>query len=66
MHIIAPQAGGCAEHEFTEVLSEVGGATPVTVDGRYVKVALGPGAHGSLRIGLKRFAHAPSYSQPEL
>jgi hypothetical protein len=38
----------------------------VAVDSRYVKVALGPGAHGVLRIGLKRFAHAPTYAQPEL
>ena len=60
------QAGGCAEHEFTEVLVEGEGAKPVAVDSRYVKVALGPGAHGNLRIGLKRFAHVPTYAQPEL
>ena len=60
------QAGGCAEHEFTEVLVEAKGATPVTVDSQHVKVNLGPGAHGKLRVGLKRLAHTPSYSQPEL
>ena len=60
------QAGGCAEHEFTEVLVEAEGATPVTVDSQHVKVSLGPGAHGQLRIGLKRLAHVPSYAQPEL
>jgi hypothetical protein len=60
------QAGGCAEHAFTEVLSETEGAKPVTVDGRYVKVALGPGAHAKLRFGLKRFAHTPTYAQPAL
>ena len=60
------QAGGCAEHEFTDVLVEADGATPVTIDGQYVKVSLGPGAHGKLRIGLNRLSHVPSYSQPEL
>lgn len=60
------QAGGCAEHEFTSVLAEGEGATPVTVDGQHVRVNLGPGAHGQLRIGLKRLSHTPSYAQPQL
>lgn len=60
------QAGGCAEHEFTDILVEAEGATPVTVDGQHVKVSLGPGAHAQLRIGMQRLAHAPSYSQPDL
>jgi hypothetical protein len=69
------QAGGCAEHEFTYALSEGQGpaplaeghgVAPLAVDGRYLKVALGPGAHASLRLGLKRFAHTPTYAQPAL
>jgi hypothetical protein len=60
------QAGGCAEHEFTEALSEGQGAAPTEVHDRYLEVALGPGAHANLRLGLKRFAHTPTYKQPEL
>jgi hypothetical protein len=60
------QAGGCAEHEFTQVLADVEGATPVTIDGQYLKVALGPAAHAKLRIGMKRLAHTPTYLQPAL
>ncbi|HJP29115.1 MAG: hypothetical protein QF689_18235 [Candidatus Latescibacteria bacterium] len=60
------QAGGCSEHHFSDVIVEADGAAPITVDGQHVKVSLGPGAHGKLRLGLKRLAHTPSYSQPEL
>ena len=57
------QAGGCAEHEFTEVQGDEDDA-PAAVDGRYLKVRLGAGAEASFRIGLKRLAHRPTYAQP--
>jgi hypothetical protein len=60
------QAGGCAEHEFTQILSEDEHATPATIDAQYVRVNLGPAAHAKLRIGLKRLSHTPTYRQPEL
>jgi hypothetical protein len=60
------QAGGNAEHAFTHALAEGQGPAPLAVDSRHVKLVLGPGAHAHLRLGLKRFAHTPTYAQPEL
>ena len=57
------QAGGCAEHEFTE-LSAVDGNTKLSIDDRHARVSLGPAAQVRLRIGLKRLAHRPTYTQP--
>ena len=58
------QAGGCAEHSFTDTLAD-GAAAPVGINDQYVRVRLGPGAQASLRLGLRRFAHSPSYRQPD-
>jgi len=58
------QAGGCAEHEFTEVRSDADDATPTTVDDRYLRVRLGPAAQARVRLGLKRLAHRPTYARP--
>ncbi len=58
------QAGGCAEHEFGEVGTD-DGREPLSVDGRHLRVRLGPAAQVRLRIGLKRLAHRPTYARPE-
>jgi hypothetical protein len=56
------QAGTFAEHAFTSVQPAGGETTPIA--GRWLKVALAPGATAELRLGMKRFAQAPSYDTP--
>ena len=58
------QAGGVSEHEFTEVRRDDGEAAPVAVNGRHLRVRLGPASQARLRIGLKRLAHRPTYARP--
>ena len=58
------QAGGCAEHEFTELRIEDADTPPAAVNARHVRVRLGPAAQTRLRIGLKRLAHTPTYARP--
>jgi len=58
------QAGGCAEHEFTELRSDDSDAAPMVVNDRHARVRLGPAAQVRLRIGLKRLAHRPTYARP--
>ena len=58
------QAGGCAEHEFTELRIEDADTAPTAVNARHVRVRLGPAAQTRLRIGLKRLAHTPTYARP--
>ena len=59
------QAGGCAEHEFTTAQNDEEGSSPVTIDGRHMRVRVGPGSQAKLKIGLKRFSHRPTYTQPK-
>ena len=58
------QAGGCAEHEFTQVRPDDSDAAPTPIDGRHIRVRLGPAAQGQLRIGLQRLTHRPTYAWP--
>ena len=58
------QAGGCAEHEFTQVRSDDSDAAPTTIDDRHLRLRLGPAAQVRLRLGLKRLAHRPTYARP--
>ena len=61
------QAGACGEHTFTDATpdeSSGDAAVPVSVDSKHLRVRLGPGAQGRLRVGMGRFAHRPSYEQP--
>ena len=58
------QAGGCAEHEFTTAQNDEEGSSPVTIDGRHMRVRVGPGSQAKLKIGLKRLSHRPTYTQP--
>ncbi|MFA6107962.1 MAG: hypothetical protein WDA75_04245 [Candidatus Latescibacterota bacterium] len=60
------QAGGCAEHQFIDVRRDGSEAAPVAVDGRHLKVRLGPAAQARLRIGMKRLVNRPTYDQPDL
>ena len=55
------QAGMFAEHEFTTVESE---GSSVQVNAREMTVRLRPGALAQLKIGMKRWAHQPTYAFP--
>ncbi len=60
------QAGSFGEHEFTEVRLEnqEGKDQRVKVNGKHLQVDLGPAAPARLHLGLRRFAHQPSYEMP--
>ena len=59
------QAGGFGEHQFTEVrLDSVPDAKPKAIDGKHFRVRLGPATRARLHLGMKRFAHMPSYAFP--
>ncbi|OGV61723.1 MAG: hypothetical protein A3K19_25950 [Lentisphaerae bacterium RIFOXYB12_FULL_65_16] len=64
------QSGAFGEHEFTEVqeVADGGvpadGTVPVRVNARHFNVVLPPGRTLTLRLGLRRYVHAPSYAQP--
>jgi len=60
------QAGSFGEHEFTEVVvrRDAAPAPPVAVNSRYLKILLGPAAQAHLKLGVKRYAHVPSYQFP--
>jgi hypothetical protein len=63
------QAGGYAEHAFTDVAIGPLGGAPRPADGRSVggsavSVRLGPGATTSLAAGLDRHAGTPTYAFP--
>ena len=64
-HPVLIQAGSFGEHEFTEVSVDDGsGARRLAVNGRHLRVELGPAAQVTLDLGMKRFAHKPSYDLP--
>jgi len=60
------QAGSFGEHEFTEARLEnqEGQGQRIEVNGKHLQVHLGPAAQARLHLGLKRFAHQPSYEMP--
>jgi len=61
------QAGACGEHAFVDAAVEGptdGGGAPQPVDSKLLRVRLGPSAQGRIRIGIRRFAHRPSYEFP--
>ena len=55
------KAGAFGEHHFTEVRY---GNAVTQVDRQFFQVRLRPGTVGRLEIGIKRFAHPPSYRFP--
>jgi hypothetical protein len=56
------QAGAFGEHRFTE--ADAGGERHA-VDGGSLRVTLPPGCTIELRLGMRRYAQAPGYRQPE-
>jgi hypothetical protein len=56
------EAGVFGEHEFTSVVVDGGG--PREVGGRWLRVVLAPRATSTLRLGMRRYANAPSYDTP--
>ncbi len=65
------QAGAFGEHAFTDVTvndatanGEAGNSTTHNVNGKHFQVTLPPGRSISLRLGMRRYAHTPSYEQP--
>ncbi len=60
------QAGAFGEHEFTAASELNGGAEhAVEVGGQQLAVELPPGRQMTLRLGMRRFAHQPSYTGPQ-
>ena len=60
------QAGAFGEHEFTAASELDGGAEQaVEVGGQQLAVELPPGRQMTLRLGMRRFAHQPSYTGPQ-
>ena len=57
------QAGAFAEHNFTS-LENLESGEKQTVDGTHFEVSLPPGRSLRLRLGMDRYAHTPSYTQP--
>ena len=55
------QAGAFGEHQFTELTS---GDQTASVDSKYFAVKLKPGASVHVDVGMKRFAHQPTYAFP--
>ncbi len=64
--VVLLQAGSFGEHCFTRARLETreGDDQSVEVDGKYLRVHLGPGAQMRLHLGLQRFAFQPSYALP--
>ncbi|MCU6709594.1 hypothetical protein M6D81_12870 [Paenibacillus sp. J5C_2022] len=59
------QAGAFGEHQFKSVqwLPEEE-EQPMTINGRWFEVELGPGCTGELRIMMNRWTNQPSYATP--
>ena len=66
------QAGAFGEHEFTTVETAQGvepsggtqGTTVTDVNDRHFRIVLPPGRSVKMRLGMRRYAHTPSYVQP--
>ena len=65
-HEVIVQAGAFGEHEITAAQRQDApeGAPPVAVHGKHLNVRLAPSAQARLHLGLKRFAHRPTYGFP--
>ena len=59
------QAGAFGEHRFGEALFDANGLSQqVAVDGRHLRVDLGPAVSLVIELSLTRYAHRPSYGRP--
>lgn len=67
-HSVLLQAGSFGEHEFTDVTGDDGcdGDKRVAVNAQHLLVELGPAAQIKIDLGMRRFAHQPSYNSPVL
>ncbi len=65
-HPVLIQSGCFGEHQFTQVSADDGSGTAqrTIVNGKHLRVELGPAAQVRLDLGIKRFAHQPSYAFP--
>jgi hypothetical protein len=60
------QAGAFGEHAFAEVTDlDAGQPAPVKLNGTHLSVTLPPATALHLRLGMRRYAHQPSYAQPD-
>jgi hypothetical protein len=57
------QAGGMAEHQFTEVAVD-DGARRFPVEDKVLRVVLPPRTQARLALGMRRFVHEPSLTPP--
>lgn len=58
------QAGVFGEHAFTSAEVLGSGDKPVSVSGRWLRLRLDAGATLRVKLGMRRFANAPSYDTP--
>lgn len=59
------QAGAFGEHRFTELRDlEARAEEPLAVDSKRLEVILPPGRQMTLKLGMRRYCHTPSYEQP--
>ncbi|MHB9033189.1 MAG: hypothetical protein ACYC6L_09090 [Anaerolineae bacterium] len=58
------QTGAFGEHSFSEVTNLSTGESAQAVNGKHLRVDLGPGAQLRLSIKMKRYVNQPSYTQP--
>ena len=67
-HPVLIQAGSFGEHEFTDVSVDDGDGAPrrLAVNGKHLRVELGPAAQVTLDLGMKRSVRQPSYDFPQL
>jgi len=63
-HAVIVQAGAFGEHSFERAAIE--GGEVIDINGRWLRVELGPSAQAKLQLNMRRFAHQPSYHGPEL
>ena len=58
---VVVQAGAFGEHQFTRVQQR---ERSRRVSGKHLRFRLSPGAVSTVELGMKRYAHAPSYEFP--
>lgn len=56
------QAGAFGEHQFTH--AQIEDADVWSVNSQHLPLTLPPGRSVKLRLGMRRYAHTPSYQQP--
>lgn len=63
-HIVL-QAGAFGEHLFTDAVDETtSAAPPLTIHDKHLAIVLPPSRTVTLKLGMRRYVHRPSYAQP--